>query len=130
MLSARDRCALLAPPREDCPAAVEALDAWLVAHAPLVKTAGFELASVSDPNCSPDARPSPQGVEVARAGLVVTLRMSLYDPDGAIQDIKEQQLLIVPTPRVGEVERVIGLLEGLTMTLPRAVTSWGERVES
>ena len=130
LLGARELRDILAPPPEHLDPAVASLDAWLAAHTSLVKTPRFELQSVSEPSWSPTSRPSPHGVEITRAGLHVTLRMITHDDDGSIRDIKEQQLLFVPSADLPDLPRVLAFLDGWSAALPRAIARWGDKVDT
>ena len=130
MLSARGLRELLVPPAAELDQAVAELDDWLAGHATLAKTKTIELATVPDPSGSSESRPSPHGVEVSRAGLSATFRLTTFEPKGSIRDIKEQRLLVCPARLLADVTRVLAFLDGLVATLPHAFTRWGDRVET
>jgi hypothetical protein len=112
---------ILAPEPEVLEAALARLDAWLEEHATLASAPGFELCHVRNPSGEPRGMRSPLGVEVHRHGLLVTVHMITYEPDGNVRDIKEQQLFLVPAAALGDPDRLIAFLEGWTATLPRAI---------
>ena len=124
LCASRDLRDVLAPPAEALDAAIQALDGWLAAHPTLAKKPQMKLVHVPKPTWSSTARPSPQGVEVRRDGLLVTIQLIIYD-NGAVRDIKEQQLWMVPATALADMPRVLAFLDGWVAALDRALEQPG-----